>query len=211
MGNRPIPFLVNEWYHCYSRGIDKCVTFIDESDYWYFLESAYMANRVCKLSQRERQSLSRHDVWKLPSDKPLVSIAAYCLMPNHFHFLIKEITPGGLSVFMQRLGTSYTMFFNRKYSRSGGLFTSPFRSKHIADDRYLQTVIHYIHMNPLGLLSDDVEISDKASLEHLSNYQFSSLLDYEGIKRQQGMLLSAREVSPHKSTPSPRATPLRAS
>ncbi len=189
MGNRPTPFSTNEWYHCYARGIDKRDTFIDENDYWYFLESAHIANRVNKLSQRERRSLSSRDVWKLPTDDPLVAIGAYCLMPNHFHLLIKETVEGGISAFMQRLGTSYAMYFNRKYSRSGGLFTSPFRSKHIPNDGYLRTVLNYIHINPLGLLSSDSEISDSVSLEHLSKYPFSSLLDYEGVERQQGVLI----------------------
>lgn len=197
MGNRMIPFSIDECYHCYSRGIDKCTTFIDENDYQYFLKSAHMANRVTKLTQRERQSLSDNDVWKLSKEEPLVSIVSYCLMPNHFHLLLKEIRPNGISIFMHRLGTAYTMYFNRKYQRSGGLFTSPFRSKHIPDNRYLQTVLSYIHLNPLGLLSDDTEISDLISFKHLRAYQFSSFLDYEGAKRKQSILLDLYEVSPH--------------
>lgn len=88
---------------------------------------------------------------------------------------------------MQRLITGYTMHFKRKYNRSGGLFTRPFRSKHIPDDLYLREVFKYIHLNPSELLG---EKSDGG----VASYEFSSMPDYFGKPRQQGVLLS--EVLP---------------
>lgn len=99
---------------------------------------------------------------------------------------------------MQKLGTAYTMYFNKKYDRSGGLFTRPFRSKHITDDRYLRWVFRYIHGNPDGLLSiteiDDVQYEMNGELpslgeNFLETYPFSSLPDYLGKQRPEFAIL----------------------
>ncbi|KKT80846.1 MAG: Transposase, partial [Parcubacteria group bacterium GW2011_GWF2_44_8b] len=67
----------------------------------------------------------------------MVDIGAYCLMPNHFHLLVRERNEKGISLFMQKLITAYTMYFNDKYRRKGRLFESSYKSIHAADDRYL--------------------------------------------------------------------------
>ncbi|MEK7109124.1 MAG: transposase [Patescibacteria group bacterium] len=110
---------------------------------------------------------------QLPRSDALVAIGAYCLMPTHFHLLIKELKPGGITKFMQKVGTSYTMYFNIKRERVGGLFVTPFRSKHINDDRYLQQVAQYIHLNP----------HETVGLKELRNYPYSSFPDYCGESR----------------------------
>lgn len=119
-------------------------------------------------------------------------------MPNHFHFVLEEIIEGGISTFMQRFITSYTMYFRKKYDRSGGLFTRPFRSKLITNERYLYDVINYVHINPLELvemaMNDTKEPGKTNTLVRLENYTFSSLPDYAGQTRPQRVLIA--EVLP---------------
>ena len=79
--------------------------------------------------------------------KPLVSFIAYCLNPNHYHFLIKPLVDKGLETFMQRFGTGYTMYFNNKYKRSGSLFQGVFKAAHVDTDEYLLHVSAYVNLN----------------------------------------------------------------
>lgn len=138
--------------------------------------------------------MTRQKIWKLSNSNPLVEIIAYCLMPNHFHLLIREIEEDGMSTFMHKLVTAYTMRFNKKYNRSGGLFTRAFRSKHIPDDRYLRHVFSYIHLNPTDLIAENMRDKDVLlSNEDLAvRYDFSSLADYMDKKyeRPQSILLT---------------------
>lgn len=198
MANRKTPFSVGNFYHCYSRGIDKCTTFLDDTDYKRFVENIYIDNRVIKISRSERKNLLSNDVWKLTNESPLVKVVAYCLMPNHFHIVLEEIMENGISTFMQRLVTSYTMHFKTKYRRSGGLFTRPFRSRLIDNDRYLYDVINYVHLNPLELIDAEMNggllSTNETSVTKVENYIFSSLPDYTGQSRPQRVLLT--EVLP---------------
>src|SRR3989344_8357266 len=150
MGYRRVPFQIDEWYHCYNRGIDKRTVFESEDDAERFLQLLYLANspeevRLCDLSSSTDKILER------PRARTLVSVGAYCLMPNHYHLLLKEIADGGISRFMQKLGTAYTMYFNKKYKRVGNLLTKPFRARHVGEDRSFQRVVDYIHCNAAEL------------------------------------------------------------
>jgi len=120
-------------------------------------------------------------------------VGAYCLMPNHFHILLKELRPNGITKFMQRLGTSYTMYFNVKNERVGGLFVTPFRSKHIADDRYYQRVAQYIHLNP----------ADVVGFTRIAEYRYSSLLDYYGEVRDARAILDKESFNLLRATMPP--------
>ncbi|MBI5140415.1 MAG: transposase [Candidatus Vogelbacteria bacterium] len=99
-----------------------------------------------------------------PSEQ-LINIVAFYLMPNHFHLLLHERTEGGISKFMHRLSTAYTMFFNQKTGRTGALFEGRFKSKLIDSDAYLLKVIDYIHLNP-------------QKIKPLNLYPWSSYADY---------------------------------
>ena len=114
--------------------------------------------------------------------RPLAAIGAFCLMPNHYHLLIKEVIEGGITSFMRKLGTAYTMYFNMKYERVGHLFCGQFRSRHVMNDRYLQRLFHYIHCNPAELYEADWKLGkvrNMSSLEKkLVEYPYSSLGSY---------------------------------
>lgn len=130
----------------------------------------------------------------LPERQPLVDIQAYALMPNHFHLLFSEVVPGGVSTFMSRLLTSYSMYMNKKYERSGPLMCRPFRSKHVDSDEYLRWLISYIHLNPLELHQPDVKeqgIHDvQGAKTFLDTYPYASYCDYFGPERDETRILN---------------------
>jgi len=193
--SRPTNFFApEEWYHCYSRGIDNRVVFESTSDYQRFISLLYLANTSTVLHRSNLGNLSYHELFTIPRKETLVSIGAYALMPNHFHLLLYEKNASGISTFMQKLGTAYTMYFNVKRERSGGLFTKPFRARHISDDRYLQHIIDYIHLNSLKLFENGHKRNNKMEDKHyfmtkLKSYPFSSFPDFNGTSRPAKVVL----------------------
>src|SRR5665213_1316921 len=101
-----VPFGFGEWYHCYSRGVDKRVVFDTPADYRRFLELLYLSNGTQSHWRSAFQDDDVHMIFSSDRSEPIVAIGAYCLMPNHFHLLIQELTEGGITLFMRRLGTA---------------------------------------------------------------------------------------------------------
>ena len=144
-----------EYYHIYNRGVDKRVIFLDTADHQYFLALLYLSNsRKSFIVSNIAKTHPREEFFDVDREDHLVAIGAYCLMPNHFHILIKENVEGGTSLFMQKLSTAYTMYFNAKYERTGALFQGTFKAKHIDNDRYLKYLYAYIHLNPAKMVDD---------------------------------------------------------
>lgn len=97
-------------------------------------------------------------------------ILAYCLIPNHFHLLVRQIGNNGISYFMTPLSISYSKYYNMRHKRSGHLFGSTFKAVFIESDDQLIHISRYIHLNPY--------ISSLVSLERLDQYPWSSLPQY---------------------------------
>lgn len=146
MATPPRYFQKGSYYHVYNRGTRKQNIFIQNRDYKRFLE---------RLGEYK--------------DKFEVSILSYCLMPNHFHLLVKQETDIPITFFMLRLGTSYAKYFNIKYDQVGSLFQGPFKAKLIDSDEYLLQVSRYIHRNPLSISTPGVD---------LTSYPWSSYASY---------------------------------
>ena len=183
MGYRRDAFAPDEYYHVFSRGIDKRQVYMDERDFVRFEKLLYLANdKDGQVNLELLKHLTPAEVFSLPRKKPLVAIGAYCLMDNHPHIVMQEKTDGGISAFMRKVGTGYTAYFNRKYDRIGNLMVKPFRAKHIADDIYLRRVIQYVHLNPAEIFEPAWKhgsVSDTKKLEEcLLAYTHSSLPDY---------------------------------
>lgn len=150
-------FANDEYYHIYNRGVDKRDVFNDEKDFKRFLIGMKEFNRVDAIGSlyekylREKRanggSTSMIKVKPLFLGKPLVEIVAFCLNPNHYHLIVKQIADKGVEKFMQKLGTSYTMYFNGKYKRSGSLFQGRFKSIHIDSNEYLLHLSAYVNKN----------------------------------------------------------------
>lgn len=90
----------------------------------------------------------------------LVDIFCYTLMPNHFHFILKELTEGGISLFLQKVLGQYTLYYNKKYGRVGALFGSRFKDKLIDSDHYFEHLVEYIWNNPVKLINPKYSSKD---------------------------------------------------
>jgi REP element-mobilizing transposase RayT len=192
---RVIEFSPNEYYHIYNRGVDKRTIFLDSCDKDRFQAMLFLCNSSNPVIFRDVQGLPFALVKR---GVPIVAIGAYCLMDNHFHILLKEIEEGGISKFMSKLTTAYSMYFNKKHARTGALFENNFKAKHLNTDEYLKYIFSYIHLNPLKLIEprwkeDGIKDSNKAK-GYLSTYNYSSYLDYMGHNRpNEKRLLSLKE------------------
>jgi putative transposase len=118
-------------------------------------------------------------------------------MPNHFHILITEKIEGGISKFMQKLSTAYSMYYNKKYKRTGGLFEGKFKSQHAGTDQHLKYLFSYIHLNPIKLIQHDWKEkgikNKKEAIGYLNQYLYSSYIDFIGEKRVQNKILNTEE------------------
>lgn len=206
MANRS-PFEIGEWYHCYNRGVDKRCTFESSRDYERFQLGLYVGNSEIPVHLSNLKNSSLHSVLSddaFDRGEPIVEVGAYSLMPNHFHFVLREITEGGIAHFMQKLCTGYTMYFNKKRERVGALFASTFKSKHAPDDRYLKHLVAYIHLNPAELFDSrwkNGEGNVKRIEQALKNYPYSSLPDLLGIQRPERKLLGDTLATLYETMP----------
>jgi putative transposase len=145
MGNRKENFVTGEFYHCYNRGIEKRDVFLDSDHFDYFEKICTVFNQEGSLGGLKEYSYRKNVLQQMNS--PLVTIVSYCLNQNHFHLLLRQEADEGVAKFMQKIGTGYTMFFNKKHKRSGSLFQGTFKSKYIHDDLYLKNLSVYINRN----------------------------------------------------------------
>ncbi len=190
---RKLNFINHEYYHIYNRGVDKRDIFLEEDDYLRFLKNIKDFNNDSKHAQRvyiknrgrggktelssEASELSSVTTPKdldtfFKSLPKLVEIVCYCLNPNHFHLLIKQLVDAGLEKFMHKLGSGYTNFFNIKYKRNGSLFQCPFKAAQIKSFEHLVWLSVYVNTN--------AQIHD--IIDDAVNYAWCSYPYYMGIK-----------------------------
>ena len=142
---RKISFAIGEYYHVYNRGVEKRTIFENIKDLERFFQSMKEFNTlesIGSIFERKHAKVKDRD-----DAKPLVSFVAFCLNPNHYHFLITPLVDKGIEKFMQRLGTGYTMYFNEKHKRSGSLFQGTFKAAYVDSDEYLLRLSAYINLN----------------------------------------------------------------
>lgn len=159
------------YYHVYNRGVAKQAIFEKREDYVVFLH--YLKEYLLPLDYQDRVRLQGIN----PRRKAItlfgeVELLAYCLMPNHFHLMIKNISRQGLSRFMKALATNYVMYYNYKYNRVGPLFQGIYRAVEVRDEKYFTWISRYIHLNPRSLFARD---------QPLWSYEFSSYPAYLGL------------------------------
>ena len=187
---RKFSFSIDEYYHLYSRGVDKRIIFLDDNDRHRFMRLMFLCNGDKPVIYRDTQNLS---LQKIDMGKRLVAIGAYCLMPNHFHILVREITEGGITKFMSKLLTAYSTYFNKRQTRTGTLFSSEFKAQHLDTNEYLKYIFAYIHLNPLKLIEPnwrERKINKQTANAYLSKYYFSSYQDYIDATREISLILS---------------------
>lgn len=182
MAKRIHPIITNQIYHVFNRGIagqpifssiKDNQRFLEVLDYYRFISPDLRFSFYNRLESQEKQKYLE-EMKKIKP--PQVQIYAFCLMPNHYHFLIKETEAHGISKFIANLQNSYAKYFNKKHERSGSLFQEMFKAVRIEDDEVFIHVARYIHLNPLT----NFVVSNITDLE---NYPFSSFPSYLGKTR----------------------------
>jgi putative transposase len=198
---RDAPFAINEAYHVYNRGAHKQDIFTDSSDYQRFLFLLFIMNdtkgvRIDRILSGRGLSSSVF-VEEKPT-KSLVDILSYALMPNHFHIVVRQKTEQGVSKFFKKVLTGYSMYFNTKYEHSGVLFQGPFKSRYIDNEAYFRWIFSYVHLNPLSIWESGWEeggIKDiEGAKKFMNSYEYSSYLDYAGVKRPESEILSTIDI-----------------
>ena len=144
MAQRKVEFVEGEYYHIYNRGVDKRNIFNNKSDMKRFLRSMEEFNTIDPIGSLYENSFVKELGGKASK---LVNFIAFCVNPNHYHFILTPLVEKGIEKFMQRFGTGYTMYFNTKNKRSGSLFQGKFKSKHIDSNEYLLQVSAYVNLN----------------------------------------------------------------
>lgn len=171
MNNRDYKeFVPDTLYHIYNRGTAKGKIFLDKEDHGLFLSRLreYLYPEEIDTAALAKQRLYVRA--QLP--RGAFDLACYCLMPNHFHFLLRQNTELSASKLISKLCTSYSKVFNNKYDRVGALFQDQFKAVPITSNEQMLWVSAYIHQNPL-----------KAGLIHkLEAYPYSSYPDFVGLR-----------------------------
>jgi REP-associated tyrosine transposase len=149
MPRRKVNFRAGEYYHVYNRGHNRDDIFFERENYLFFL-------------RKVRDHLTRE----------CCDVITYCLMPNHYHRLVKLRTPE-FSKAMMSFGLSYVKAINKRFERFGPLFQGPFSAIHVDDEPYLIHLSRYIHLNPVA--ADFVE--------HPEDWEYSSYRDFVGMRK----------------------------
>ena len=147
---RKTQFAIDNYYHVFNRGNEKQSIFVENENYLFFL-------------RRLRRAMNRRKS----------ELICYCLMPNHFHLIVREVSEGGISRMMLSLQTSYAKAINKRYDRVGHLFQGPFKNIHIDRNEYLLYLSRYIHMNPV----------DAGLVRRPEEWDYSSYRDYMGLRK----------------------------
>lgn len=181
MPYRKITFATDEVYHIFNRGVAKNPIFSEDADYTRIIDlmNYYrFGGTNLRFSYFIRLPKALKDgFWKSIQEKsqPLVEIISHCLMPNHFHLLLKQLKENGISIFMSNFQNSYVRFFNTKHKRPGPLFQSIFKAVRIETNDQLLHVNRYIHLNPSS--------SRLVEIDKLLEYPWSSFPYYLKINQ----------------------------
>lgn len=169
MPYRLTPLVNNSYYHIFNRGVEKRIIFSNERDHQRFLETLYYYQFSGPKPQFSTRNRFKNNNFK--NNPKIIEIICYCLMPNHFHLLIKQLKNKGIQEFMQKVINSYTKYYNTKHRRVGHLFQGAFKAVAVEKEEQLLHVSRYIHLNPhaAGITNT------------LENYPYSSYPHYIGL------------------------------
>lgn len=171
-------YIANGYYHIYNRGVEKRIIFIDQQDYAVFL--SYLKEYLLPKNEKElHERLSDPQISPKEKDKVLrllrmnnfageITLLAYCLMPNHFHFFVKQKEAESIDRFVQSLATRYTAYFNRKYKRVGSLYQGVYKAVLITSEQHFLHLSRYIHRQALASQGETLREQQPCSyLEYL--------------------------------------------
>lgn len=145
---RKIKFVNGEYYHIYNRGVEKRKIFLDQNDFGRFFQSMKEFNNIEPIGSIYENYFRKKQLGNpVSKSDQLVDFICYCLNPNHYHFLLKQISDKGVEKFMHKLSLGYTKYFNQKNKRSGFLFQGPFKAVHVETNEYILHLSAYINLN----------------------------------------------------------------
>ncbi|MFA6375905.1 MAG: transposase [Candidatus Paceibacterota bacterium] len=204
MPNVKREFINGEIFHLFNRGVEKRIIFTNDNDYYRFVFCLYECNDTNsvrmsdRIFDRQQRNLTRSHLASLQgatlhnsqkqNRKPLVEVIGFTLMPNHYHLIVRQLIEGGISLFMKKLGDSYTGYFNEKHERKGmgALFQGRFKAVHVISDEQFMHLVEYIFSNPIEIIESDWKrggVRDAtAAIDFLNNYKWSSYSDSIGTK-----------------------------
>lgn len=168
MPGRATKLVNGEYYHIFNRGSDKRDLFLSNKDFQRLQQTFYYYQFKGPKIKLSKFLKSRTIPFQPLNDQKLVEIICYCLMPNHFHFLVRQLKDNGIAIFISQLSNSYTRYFNTKNNRVGPLLQGVFKSVHVESDEQLIHLSRYVHLNPVVS-----GISQK-----LDSYRWSSYHEY---------------------------------
>lgn len=172
---RNLVFSPGEYYHIFNRGVEKRPIFTEKRDYaraestityYRYSHPPVKFSKYLHTSKDQKPELHK-SLLKSPKD---VIVLAYCLMPNHFHFLLRQESDNGISRFVSKFSNSYTKYFNTKHTRVGPLFQGTFKAVLVESEEQLIHLSRYIHINPFA--------SSLVKKESLTTYPWSSFHEY---------------------------------
>ena len=200
MPYRKIPIVSGEIYHVFNRSVAKQPIFLSKRDFSRAIECIKFYQRSdppFRFSHYDRLPKEQKDqITKIINKTPpIIEILTYCLMPNHIHFLLKNLTENGIIKFMSNFQNSYAKYFNTKNERTGTLFQPMFQAVRIESDEQLLHVNRYIHLNPVTAYL-------VKSVSELEQYLWSSYPDYlsdsEGFTNKEFILKYFKDISVYK-------------
>jgi putative transposase len=187
--------MIGDIKHVFNRGVNKINIFNNDYDRTRFLECLYKFNNKDTAIRSEAEDFFSNPP---PQEEKIVEILKWSLMPNHFHLLLYEVTDGGITEFIKRLGNGYTKYFNIKNKRKGYLFQNSTKMVRLENDQQFLYIPYYIDMNPIDLKFPDWKKKGLADTEKvidfLDHYEWSSFPDYCTPTRQRATL-TARNIS----------------
>jgi len=171
-------YVENGYYHIYNRGVEKRLIFQDREDYTKFLYLLKVYLSPPDELGKEYPLLKAHIVHNNLFGE--IDLLAFCLMPNHFHLLVKQKSKQGITKLMEQVITAYSMHFNKRHERVGHLFQSRYKAALVDSDEYLLHLSRYIHLNPV------------ARGVSLDEFEWSSYLYY--LEKRKGLWLNIKII-----------------
>ncbi|MEA3355292.1 MAG: transposase [Patescibacteria group bacterium] len=171
---RKIPLVTNEYYHIFNRGFNKQKIFISPSDYqrvFKTIQYYHFLTPPIKFSYLNIQPLKRQNEILNQLVQTSIDILAFCFMPNHFHFLVKQIKDGGILNSISKFSLSYSKYFNTFHEKNGPVFEGRFKAIRVSSNEQLLHLSRYIHLNPYTA-------SIVKNINQIQNYPYSSLKEY---------------------------------
>ena len=162
MARRKVEFVTGQYYHIYNRGVNRDLIFRNPDNYLFLL-------------RRVKEYSSRFEI----------ALIAYCLMPNHYHFLLRQEGIQPVSKFVQNVFNSYTKAFNTAYHRTGTLFEGPYKALLVEKETHLLHLCRYIHRNPL----------EAGLVTNLDDWPYSNYLEWVG--KRTGAIFDVQFVQEH--------------